>query len=135
MTLAIWTDGSCTAGYGGWAVYAPENLGDKILSGEKIGTTNNRMELTAIINALKLADGEAVIIFSDSQWAIHATDNSWKIKENLDLVKEARGLFSISKATLRWVKGHDISPQNKLADELAKTAAILCMKREMHNGT
>ncbi len=119
--LSLWTDGSCLGnpGPGGWAVY--RDNGPAITGGEK-DTTNNRMELKAIIIALgDIPRDTAVIVWSDSRWAINIALGIWKAKKNLDLVKDVKNLLNWRTAPtyLKWVKAHDKSPQNNNADMLA----------------
>ena len=96
-------------------------------------TTNNRMEFTAIIEALKLApEDEPITIFSDSNlavqtlnsWAAGWEKRGWKRRDgevkNLDLVKEAWGLFrERADVDLKWIEGHAGHRWNERADELA----------------
>ena len=114
--LKVYTDGSCLGnpGAGGYAVdicNEDDDVKTTIRGGEK-DTTNNRMELMAIIEALKFLEEHTLgpcIIYSDSQWAIHATEKTWKIKKNLDMVKIAQTLYrdlSPQHIKLSWLPGH-----------------------------
>ncbi len=126
--LSIWTDGSCIGnpGPGGWAFVCPSKKSD---SGSVPDTTNNRMELQAIIEALKWAAHyygfQDVKIFSDSQWSINVLTGKWKPSKNLDLIRNAQQLIhnEKKKVTLEWVRGHDFSLENNIADSLAYEAA------------
>ncbi len=127
--LNIWTDGSCIGnpGPGGWAFVCPSEKSD---SGSVPETTNNRMELQAIIEALKWV-GEAyphkaVKILSDSQLSINVLSGKWRPRKNLDLIHAAGELihgFGSGTVALEWVRGHDFSLENNIADSLAYEAA------------
>lgn len=133
--LDIYTDGGCVPnpGAGGWGVAAYQD-GEEVWSGSggEIETTNNRMELTAIIKALELAHGRPCLIFTDSMLCVNTLSQwakGWKAKgwrkadggevKNLDLVKRAYELFQNSKAKMVWVKGHAGNVGNERADKLA----------------
>ena len=133
--LDIYTDGGCVPnpGAGGWGVAVYQD-GEEAWSesGGEIETTNNRMELTAIIKALELAHGRPCLIFTDSmlcvntlsQWAKGWKARGWRRADggqvkNLDLVKRAYELFRNSKAKMVWVKGHAGNVGNERADKLA----------------
>ena len=132
----VFTDGSCEGnpGPGGWGVVWVQD--DEIIA-EKNGrdgdTTNNRMELQALIAAYQLLPVDAEItVYSDSQlcvktvneWAAGWERRGWKRKTgpiaNLELVKE---LYALAQAhprvTLQWIKAHDGSRWNEYADALA----------------
>lgn len=114
----IYTDGSCNPnpGKGGWAYVIPARGVEKF--GVEANTTNNRMEMRAIIEALKATEGP-VRIFSDSQLAIKVFNGSWRGKKNLDLVVEAERLMVGRRVTFQWVRGHNGDPGNERADYLA----------------
>ena len=134
----IYTDGACSGnpgmgGYGG--VYLPKG-GGKIeeFSGGEDSTTNNRMELTAVIKGLKLTgEGERVKIYSDSAYVINAFNqnwltnwkrNDWKTAGgsevlNQDLWKELSSLVEKRKVEFVKVKGHSDNVLNNRCDELA----------------
>lgn len=88
-----------------------------------VKTTNNRMEVLSIIRAMQQIKEPSkcnLIIYSDSQWAINAIEGKWKIKENLDLVDEAKDLVEdFNSVRFQWVKGHSGNPSNELVDELS----------------
>ena len=127
MDIEIYTDGGVypNPGNGGWACIL--KFGDQVkeLSGNCPNTTNNRMEIEAIIQALKAlkegAKDHQIIIYSDSQWAINACRGTWKIKKNLDKVQEARDLIAKNGWNIRWewIKGHDGHEMNERCDVLA----------------
>ena len=132
----VFTDGSCEGnpGPGGWGVVWVED--DEIVaerSGVEGKTTNNRMELTALIQAYELLPEDAELtVYSDSQlcvrtvneWAEGWERRGWKRKSgpiaNLELVKR---LYALARAhprvQLRWIKAHDGSRWNEYADALA----------------
>lgn len=135
--ITYYTDGSASPnpGPGGFSVI--KDMQVCVLGGEPDGTlitTNIRMEGLAIIAALKDAAGETCCIYTDSEfwinvitiWSINWEKNGWKKKggeiKNLDIVKEARTLYTQSQATLVWTKGHAGDPGNELADEWANKA-------------
>ena len=130
--MRIYTDGSCIGnpGPGGWAVViAPEEgtMQQPLkYSGSNPDTTNNRMELQAIIEALKLCQNlsvrHEVSIVSDSQWAIKCGTREWKRKKNLDL-----WVFfdRLNRPSIKyvWVRGHDGNKWNEEADSIANREA------------
>lgn len=136
-SVLIYTDGACSGnpGPGGWGAIMV--YGDKvkqISGGEKL-TTNNRMELTAVLEALReLTRKVPVKVFSDSAYVINGMNiwvHNWRAKgwkrkggaiENLDLWKELVELDDIYNIEWVKVKGHSGHPQNERADELARRA-------------
>ena len=137
--LKIWTDGSCLGnpGPGGWAFIATngKDIAERS-SGEK-DTTNNRMELTAVIKALSAAKKhDALEIHTDSQyvkngmekWVRQWKNNNWKNAEkkpvkNKELWQQLDELAQTKKIKWVWVKGHAGQEMNERCDELARTAA------------
>ena len=132
----IFTDGSCQGnpGPGGWgAVYVRDGKVVEERHGQEPGTTNNRMELTAMINGLEMAPAnEPITVYSDSQlvvktltaWAKGWEARGWKRKEgevkNLDLVQRAWELAHLRPlARLEWIRAHDGSRWNEYADALS----------------
>jgi ribonuclease HI len=132
----IFTDGSCQGnpGPGGWgAVRVIDGAVVDQRHGSEPMTTNNRMELTAMIAGLELAPAsEAVDIYSDSslvvqtltQWAAGWEKRGWRRKEgevkNLDLVQRAYALVQERPlARIHWIKAHDGSRWNEYADALS----------------
>jgi len=124
--IHIHTDGSCSGnpGPGGWgAVIHFDDEEIKISGGEK-DTTNNRMEMTAIIEALKWLREKDLLersieIFSDSNLIIQTMNKGWKKKANIDLWAEMDKQRAWLNITWTWVKGHADNKYNNLADELA----------------
>jgi ribonuclease HI len=123
--IEIFTDGSCLknpGGSGGWAFCFIEN--DKtvfsLYGGEK-STTNNRMELKAVIESLKFIENinENYKINSDSQVTINCAIGKWKRKANLDLWEEFDCVIKNKKVAFNWVKAHNGNKYNELVDKLA----------------
>jgi ribonuclease HI len=134
----VFTDGSCdpNPGPGGWGfVWVEEGEIVSEQCGDEPDTTNNRMELMALIKAFEALPADGLFTaFSDSQlcvktineWAAGWEKRGWKRKtgpiKNLDLVKR---LYALSKEktgiTLKWIKAHDGSRWNEYADVLAST--------------
>jgi ribonuclease HI len=127
--LNFYTDGaySPVTKTGGWAVYCPE-LSLRITNQEK-DTTNNRMELTAVINTMKFISNVklkniAVNVYSDSLYVINTLKGLYSIKVNLDLWTEALNLLSLvhqQGITVNWIhiKGHAGHTNNEIVDRLA----------------
>lgn len=139
--IKIYTDGSCLSnpGNGGWAAIINMNGEIKKISGNEKNTTNNRMELTAPINALKnINSKDPIEIFTDSkyvkngitEWINTWVLNNWKTskKENVknkDLWLELHKLNQSLNVKWNWVKAHAGDPLNEEVDMLAKKAANL----------
>ena len=145
MQITIYTDGACIGnpGPGGWAaVILKDNDKKELFGGEKL-TTNNRMELTAAINALEYCnqlDGNQlslnqIKIYTDSNyvkdgitvWIKNWEKNNWKTADkknvkNVDLWKKLKELAKYQKIEWCWIKGHSNDPLNDLVDKLAKRA-------------
>ena len=133
--LYAYTDGACSGnpGPGGWGVLLRLNGKEKELFGGEAETTNNRMELTALIEAYRaLPTDAAVTVYSDSQlcvntitkWAPGWEKKCWQRKgdalKNLDLTKPLLQLYrQHPDCPLEWVKAHDGSRWNEYADSLA----------------
>lgn len=129
----FYTDGSCSPnpGPGGFAVIED---GKPVALGADKDSTNIREEGRALIAAMKLADSEPCKIHTDSEfwinvitkWAPGWEAKGWKKSKgeikNLDLVKEAYGLYETGNTKLVWVKAHNDDKQNDLADEWANKA-------------
>lgn len=139
MHYVIYTDGACLGnpGPGGWgAVIFDKNKNQKNISGIEKKTTNNRMELTAPIKALKKIKSDTEItIYTDStyvkngitEWIKKWKLNGWKNSnkkpvKNKDLWIKLDELCMKNKITWKWVKGHSNNKYNNLADELASEA-------------
>src|SRR5713101_3833400 len=122
-----YADGSCIGnpGPGGWGVLILEPDGsERELSGGDPSTTNNRMEITAVIEALRaVAPGVEVTVRSDSQYVIKTMTLGWKRRENLDLWQILDEEILRHRVQWEWVRGHNGDPSNERADELARSAA------------
>ena len=128
--LSIWTDGSSLGnpGPGGWAFYVPD-IPHQESGGEPL-TTNNRMELMALAQALswaKFHTSGKLILWTDSQWAMNCANRLWHPKEHLDLFEPVWGLLDTLRSSrdvlLIHVRAHADSPQNNMADRLAHQEA------------
>lgn len=137
--LKIWTDGSCLGnpGPGGWAFVATDGQNMAERSGGEHNTTNNRMELMAVIRALTAARRHTEIeIHTDSQyvkngmqtWIKNWRKNNWRTADkkpvkNQDLWQQLDALASTIKIHWVWVRGHNGEELNERCDELARAAA------------
>lgn len=133
--LEIYADGACSGnpGPGGWGAIVRRDGVDTELSGGQEATTNNRMELTAVIQALAtLPLGSEVDVFTDSQYVQKGMSewiHSWKRRgwktaakepvKNADLWTKLDALAQQRHVKWHWVKGHAGHPENERADELA----------------
>jgi ribonuclease HI len=134
--VVIYTDGACSGnpGPGGWGVVLRYGKAVKELHGSDPATTNNRMELTAAIQALEaLTRPTAVRLHTDSRyvldgitkWVAGWQRNGWKTAsrhpvKNLDLWQRLVAAMAPHQVTWIWVKGHAGDPGNERADELAR---------------
>lgn len=137
--VKVYTDGSCLGnpGPGGWACVVIESGKVSQFSGGAVNTTNNRMELMAVINALTyLKEPSSVTLYSDSQYVIRAFKEGWLEKwqrngwnnttgevKNKDLWKLLYILAGKHEIEWNWVKGHAGDKYNEICDTLAVTAA------------
>lgn len=136
--IHIYTDGSALGnpGPGGYGIII-EWVGKGYIKEFSRGfkyTTNNRMELWAVIDALEKLKKKPmdVLVISDSKYVIEAVDKKWvfgwqkknfKGKKNPDLWKRFLKIYSLHNVKFQWVKGHNDHPQNERCDQLAVTAA------------
>lgn len=137
--IELFTDGACSVnpGPGGWGAILRYNNVEKELSGSEKETTNNRMELTAIIKGLAaLKEPCQVVLTSDSKyvldailkgWVYNWQKNGWKKADkkpalNVDLWQELLQLLEIHQVELNWVHGHQGHPENERCDQLAVSA-------------
>ena len=124
--IVIHTDGACKGnpGPGGWGAVIEQNGGQVKLSGSEPQTTNNRMEITAVIKGLEAVDASAnVLISSDSTYVINTMTKGWKRKANQDLWDQLDRLVGSRNVSWRWVRGHNGDRGNELADALATKEA------------
>jgi ribonuclease HI len=136
MTITVYTDGAALGnpgpgGYGAVLMYGNHR---KELSAGYRRTTNNRMELLAVIKALEALKKPnlEVHIYTDSRYVQQAVSKGWvfgwekksfKDKKNPDLWQQFLPLYRRHRVILHWVKGHAGNPENERCDELATTAA------------
>lgn len=135
--VEIYTDGACSGnpGIGGWASILSYNGVEKVISGGEPNTTNNKMELTAILEGLKiLKEPCEVIVYSDSQYAvspfIDGRINTWilsgwktadkKDVKNVELWKSIVELTKVHSVKFVKVKGHADNEKNNRCDSLAR---------------
>ncbi len=135
-SIKIFADGSSLGnpGPGGYAAILKYNDSEKIVSGGEPNTTNNRMELKAVIEAIKVLKEPCTIeIISDSQYVIKGINEwleGWIIKsfknvKNDDLWKEYIKVSDIHEIKGTWVKGHAGHIENEQCDKIAKAEAEL----------
>lgn len=140
MKIKIYTDGACSGnpGKGGWGALIQENDNEKKLSGSELNTTNNRMELTAVIKALEHYDeAREIEVFTDSkyvmqgitEWIKNWKNNHWKTSQKKDVKnKDLWVLLDTVSAKhdvkWSWVKGHAGDYGNEIADKLAIQAIL-----------
>lgn len=134
--VEIFTDGACSGnpGPGGWGAILRCNGAEKELSGGEKDTTNNRMELTAVISALKALKYPCeVTVTTDSKYVYESVTKGWvyswqkkgwrkadkKPALNPDLWSELLTLLDMHNVTFVWVKGHNEHPENERCDRLA----------------
>jgi ribonuclease HI len=127
-SLIAYADGSCLGnpGPGGWGVVLLGIDGSRVeFSGSAAATTNNRMEITAAIEALrKLPAGVEIYLRTDSQYLVNTMTLGWKRRENLDLWRILDAEAEQRKVRWEWVRGHSGDTLNERADELARGAAL-----------
>ncbi len=122
----IYTDGACLGnpGPGGWGAVVVSDGQQRELSGGEPKTTNNRMEITAVVKGLEQTrPGERVKVVSDSEYVIKTMTRGWQRKVNTDLWDALDTLVGQRKVSWEWVRGHNGHPFNELADRLANSAA------------
>lgn len=138
--IEIFTDGACSGnpGPGGWACILRYKNQEKELSGGEAQTTNNRMEMMAVISALKqLKEPCAITLMTDSKYVLDGVtkylkgwqENGWKKSNkkevlNIDLWQELSSFLEKHQIRWVWVKGHAGHPENERVDTLA------CMERD-----
>lgn len=135
--IIIYSDGSCLSnpGPGGWASILTYNNHEKIISGGERYTTNNKMELTAVIEALKALKYKCnVEIVTDSQYVVNAFNKNWiynweknnfKDRTNTDLWKTLLKLVRMHNVKFTWIKGHAGHAYNEQCDKEARRQAYL----------
>lgn len=129
MRIDIYTDGSCLGnpGPGGWAYSIEATPAIHKEAGGEPHTTNNRMELQAVIEALRACEhlqlNGPFVIHSDSSWVVKTMTDNWKRKKNLDLWEALMPLLPGKEIEWKWVRGHAGHPQNEDCDRRALKAA------------
>ena len=135
-TVTLYTDGACSGnpGPGGWGAILEYEGHEKEISGGEESTTNNRMELTAVIRGLQALKESCIVeLYSDSKyvidglekgWAVSWRKNGWKKADkkpalNPDLWEILLDLTEKHELHYHWVKGHAENPKNNRCDELA----------------
>ena len=135
-TVTIYTDGACSGnpGPGGWGAILEWNGVEKEISGGAPDTTNNRMELTGVIEALSLLKEPCIVeLYSDSKYVIDALQKGWvygwqkkgwiksdkKPAQNVDLWERLLPLVARHELRCHWVKGHAENEKNNRCDQLA----------------
>jgi ribonuclease HI len=143
--VEIYTDGACRGnpGPGGWGAFLSFNGREKELSGSEALTTNNRMELTAVIRALEaLTRPVEARVFTDSEYVRRGITEwlpSWKARnwrtadrkpvKNQDLWIELEKLAAAHRVEWHWVRGHSGVPGNERVDRLANAAIDALLAR------
>jgi len=136
LLLTIYTDGASRGnpGPGGFGAVLIWGTKEKELSAGYRLTTNNRMELLAVIKALEAItkDHQQIVIFSDSKYVVEAVEKGWVFgwqkkgfagKKNPDLWQRFLQLYKKHDIRFQWVKGHADNPYNNRCDQLATAAA------------
>ena len=138
--VEIFTDGACKGnpGPGGWGAILRYKGVEKEISGGERNTTNNRMELTAVISALRLLkESCTVTLYTDSQYVCNAVNQGWAKKWkangwmrnkkekalNPELWESLLELCDRHEVSFNWVKGHAGHPENERCDRLAVAEA------------
>lgn len=136
--IYIYTDGSSMGnpGPGGWGVVMKFRDKTKELSGGEKFTTNNRMELLAVIEALEsvTVNKYPIEVYSDSKYVVDSISKGWVFnwvkkpnfggKKNEDLWRRFLKVYPNLNVTLNWVKGHNGHPENERCDKLATTESL-----------
>lgn len=126
--MDIYTDGSCInskgGGPGGWAALLIYDDKEVYISGGEKQTTNNRMELTAVIQALLECELTECTIYSDSLLIINCAQRKWKRHKNLDLWGEFDNISSSKVINWKWVKAHSGNKYNEIVDKIARSEIV-----------
>jgi len=126
MQQIIYTDGSCVPnpGKGGWAFVLFEKDIEWHVSGGENYTTNNKMELSAVINALQFSRITKCKIYTDSMYVINCAKGVWARKKNTELWDEYEKASKDKVIEWVWVKGHNGDKYNEIVDKLAKSESM-----------
>lgn len=134
--VALYCDGACSGnpGPGGWGSVLVYNKKELELSGFEAKTTNNRMELTAVIEGLSvLKEPCSVTVYSDSKYVVDSIEKGWlnnwkangwrnaqkKTPPNLELWQQLCGLLETHNVKFQWIRGHAGHPLNERCDAMA----------------
>ncbi len=137
--VSLYTDGacSCNPGAGGWACILVYNQHEKTESGAEPETTNNRMEIKAVLEGLKLLNQPCIVtVYSDSSYVCNAFEKKWIENwkrngwltssktpvQNQDLWNELIDVKSLHQVKFVWVKGHASNEYNNRCDSMARAA-------------
>ena len=135
-TVTLYTDGACSGnpGPGGWGAILLYNGHEKEMSGGEEHTTNNRMELTAVIRGLEALKQPCIVeLYSDSKYVIDALEKGWAVgwrkrgwvksdkkpALNPDLWERLLNLCEVHQVRFHWVKGHASNEKNNRCDQMA----------------
>ncbi len=148
--VEIYTDGACKGnpGVGGWGAILRFGETEKELFGGVANTTNNRMEMTAVIEALRVLSRSCdAVVFTDSsyvqkgisEWIHGWKQNGWKTADkkpvkNADLWQTLDKLAAGHTIQWRWVKGHAGHPENERADQLANRGVESVLAKSFKDG-
>lgn len=143
--VEIWSDGACKGnpGVGGWGALLKYGAHTKEIFGGEVNTTNNRMELRAVIEALKMLKRPCVVVVhTDSQyvqkgmneWIENWKRRNWRTAnkkpvKNADLWQELDALAQQHQLSWQWVRGHAGDPGNERADDLANLGVDSMLQR------
>ena len=135
--IYLYTDGACSGnpGPGGWAAVIKDGSSGMEFSGGEGNTTNNKMELTAVIEGLARTEKNSVVtVITDSeyvkngitQWIFNWLKNNWQTSskqpvKNKELWVSLLALTKERKVTWQWVRGHSGNPENERCDRLARS--------------
>ena len=142
-TVTLYTDGACSGnpGPGGWGAILEFNGHEKELSGGESSTTNNRMELTAVIEGLSALKEPCIVeLYSDSKYVIDSLEKGWAkgwqkrgwVKSdktpalNPDLWEKLLTLADTHEIHCHWVKGHAENAKNNRCDQMAVAQSKKC---------
>jgi ribonuclease HI len=147
--VLLFTDGACSGnpGPGGWAYILrhPSSGAEREASGGELQTTNNRMELMAVIEGLRaLTRPSRVAVYSDSQYVLKGLNEwlaQWKRRgwktaakkpvKNEDLWRQLDELQAIHELAYHWIRGHNEHPENERCDAMAVAAREAVARGEM----
>ena len=133
--MNAYTDGSClkNPGEGGWAtVILNNNEVEYLVYGGEDFTSNNRMELKAVIETLKLHNTtDLITIHTDSMYVIKCANGEFKRKKNIDLWEEYDKVSYNKNIKYIWVKGHNGNKFNEIVDDLARSKAMIIKNKKI----